>query len=521
MALDDASPQNILVVGSITISSSPAELFLARFIGGTGTSSGVLDTTNFTANGYAPPTDLAGGKTIGYGVALQSTGKIVVSGVTNSAQEAFVARFTTGGLLDTFAQSGAACFGSGAPGAGTGYNVTQFGGLALTAGGSPYQIAVQSDDKVVIGGQAILTGPVTEFGIARFLADGSSLDNSTSVPVAGNIPFNGTGYNTSVISSPSLGNTLSMQQNGSFILAGTVGTGTTDFGVARYLGDIPQGAMNYYYNPSVGTSPGAPGFVINPTYATTTTPEITAICPAANGNIFVAGTSYNIDEISTNLVQLNSAGQIVTNYVNVGGCPTNDVIMNSVGQIVYVGIFNGSPQRGSLTYLDVDTGTPGSPGNFHDGNDVVESLSYSFCRVGQQKSGRYVVIGQAATTTTTGLLIAYNNVPALADHTQSICPPFGTGGAGSQVGYNTTLTANFTDLLIGQDDSIYVAFQNNAGSGAGAGHICIAKYLPDGSALDSTFHSSGIADTGLTVGSCGLPLITFDDDFSHILMTAA
>jgi uncharacterized delta-60 repeat protein len=134
---------------------TPQDTFLLRY-----TAAGALDST-FGNNGIAVFD--AGGSDVGYSVAIQpSDGKILVAGYSSLTNgSAFVARFQTGGTIDT-------TFGSNGEALNTFSN----------AGSSFHGLAVQSDGRIVaVGGAASTSGKTTtnNFLIARFLGDTTTL----------------------------------------------------------------------------------------------------------------------------------------------------------------------------------------------------------------------------------------------------------------------------------------------------------------------------------------------------------
>lgn len=458
IAIDTYDSGYIVVAGSV----GPASM-VGRFTNGTGSASGVLDTTGFN-NPYGYNTQ-GSSSTIGYSIGFQSiapnVGKIIVAGFDNP--NALVLRYTTAGLLDSHANNPTSPFGIGGAGSQTGYITSNFGGTSATARG----VAIQSDDKIIIGGNVTISS-VQKFLIARYLADGSALDTANFAPSQG--------YTTSVISSPSIGNTLSMQQNGSCILAGTVFTTHNAFGVARYLGDIPQGCMDYTYNQAVASSPGTPGFSIYPTDSTAADkPEVTALQALPNNTVYVVTKEVGTTT-GSRLVQLNADGSTALAAVDCTKVGATDVIVDSKSRALVVGTASGAGwlrRSTSSTSLTADS-TFGSSGF------VVETTnSSSFRRVGEQAAGRIVVIGQASSPNQSfGLLIAYDEHGDLATSATSV--PFGTG----QTGFYTLGTENFYDMIIDSDDGIYVAYSSPGD------FIYIAKFLANGSGLDTSFGST-------------------------------
>ena len=118
--------------------SGGPKLGVARF-----NTNGSLD--NSFGSGGGTIFDVQPGTEYAYAVGLQSTGKIVVAGFSDSlgSTSAAVARFTTSGAID----SGTGGFGDIVNGAASGYTLTQFG-----LGGVFANVAIQPDNKVVAVG---------------------------------------------------------------------------------------------------------------------------------------------------------------------------------------------------------------------------------------------------------------------------------------------------------------------------------------------------------------------------------
>jgi uncharacterized delta-60 repeat protein len=466
----------IVIAGSTTASTS---MFIGRITVGTGAGSGILDTT-FNTTGYN--TLNIGGADVAYSIATQSDGKFVVAGTdgTNCA----VARFTTTGTLDT-------TFGL----ASSGYNsVNRFGGSSAYAKG----LTIQSDDKIVITGAVVNSS--TDFVIARYLADGSALD----IGNFGSTPANG--YTVTAIdgSTTDIANAVALQQNGSFVVPGSeyvpAGSPYQNGITARYLGtQNVQGAIDFSYQ----STASRPGFKTYPTDNTASSKlKVVAIYPLSGssaGSLYVL-TSASNTSTNTRLVKLNSTGTVSAAQVIIAQPTPTDVIADSNGKAVTIG--NTTTPKG---YIARYTSTAGMAidSTFNSGAIKVETTnSTSFQRVCQQSTGRYVVIGQAATATS-GLLIAYTLTGAL-DTT------FGV----SSSGFITMANATFYDLIVNSDNFMYVAFSNGT-------NLCLAKYLADGSGLVSSFGTSGIIDTGLPIANYPAGVCLSFDNSGNIVICAS
>jgi uncharacterized delta-60 repeat protein len=169
---------------------------------------GSLDTA-FDVDGHV--TVDFGSYDIGYGVALQSDDKIVLSGYSYQGATGYdfaVARLDSNGSLDT------------------GFNGD---GLVTVDFGSDdigYSVALQSDDKIVLSGYSYQGATGYDFAVARLDTDGS-LDTA----------FDGDGtVTTDFSSSNDIGIGVSVQVDGKIVAAGysyQIGTGY-DFALARY-----------------------------------------------------------------------------------------------------------------------------------------------------------------------------------------------------------------------------------------------------------------------------------------------
>jgi uncharacterized delta-60 repeat protein len=150
-----------------------------------------------------------------YGVAIQSDGRIVVSGVSfvgndRSTADFALARYGPDGILDP-------TFGSG------GIVLTDFGGASDSALGG---VAIQPNGTIVASGtvNSNAEGTIADFGLARYEADGS-LDQSFGD--GGTVVSNITDHRASTDS-------MVLQPDGKIVLGGGSNDGMT---VARYETD--------------------------------------------------------------------------------------------------------------------------------------------------------------------------------------------------------------------------------------------------------------------------------------------
>ncbi len=238
-------------IGGIT------EFAVARLL-----SSGTLD-TSFNVTGSK--TVVIGTTDAANNVIMQADGKIVVAGfATVGGVSTFgLARFNTNGSLDTS------------------FNLTGTQSLLIGDAAVGYHVAIQSDGKIVVAGQAVVSGN-TEFAVARFNIDGS-LDTS----------FNSTGTKTIAIGDGNNARArgVKIQSDGKIVLMGDAQVGgISEFAVARLLS---TGVLDTSFN-TTGTATVACGNGVNSTGGAL----------QADGKILVVGSDtvngFNIARFTTN-----------------------------------------------------------------------------------------------------------------------------------------------------------------------------------------------------------------------------
>ncbi|MBL8829753.1 MAG: peptidoglycan DD-metalloendopeptidase family protein [Planctomycetaceae bacterium] len=180
-----------------------------------GTSSDDLIVSRFLANGQLDPTFGTNGHTItdfgnlevGYSLAVQNDGKILVAG--QSGTQALLARYTENGVLDT-------SFGN------SGRVLASFGGLSSFI----RDIELLPDGRILVGGNTF-SGGFYNSAVARFSAFGL-LDTTFGVNGV-TISAIGTGDDEIM--------NVELQSSGRIVVIGYSGsaTGTADFMVSRYL----------------------------------------------------------------------------------------------------------------------------------------------------------------------------------------------------------------------------------------------------------------------------------------------
>lgn len=261
------SDGKILVAG-ITSVAGNYDIALARY-----NSDGSLD-TSFATDGKVTA-DFSGGQENANSVALQSDGKILVAGDTYSTADQLsylaLTRYKSDGSLDT-------SFGSG------GMVTTNIG----SSGGGD-SVVVQASGKILLAGYRF-NGTTDDFVLARYNANGS-LD--TSFDTDGLVT-------TSFGDGPGIGHDVVVQTDGKIIVAGTGGSGSVDFALARYKTDG-----------SLDTSFGTNGMLTTDFAASSDYGNAVAL--QSDGKILVAGESYTSNQDFA-LARYNTDGSLDTSF---------------------------------------------------------------------------------------------------------------------------------------------------------------------------------------------------------------
>ena len=189
----------IVVTGEYMQDSNVGDFVTVRF-----TSSGVMDTT-FASTGYKI-TSLSSSQDVARDVAIQADGKIVVVGDKSSTGTISfgVVRYNTNGTADT-------TFGP------SGIRTVNF---ASSSTNRAYGVAIQSNGKLVVGGQSYTTATNSDFAAARFNTNGT-LDST----------FDSDGKVTTNFGAAEIAADVMIQADGKIVMVGNAGSGT---GLARY-----------------------------------------------------------------------------------------------------------------------------------------------------------------------------------------------------------------------------------------------------------------------------------------------
>jgi uncharacterized delta-60 repeat protein len=289
-----------IVVAGLSSDGSKNHIAVVRY-----TSVGALD-AGFGTGGIVT-TVIGSSDNPGFGVAIQSDGKILVSGYAHI------------GLNDDFAVVRYSSVGALDGGFGTGGIVTTNFGSGVAAGNS---VAIQSDGKIVVAGYFSSGGSAVDFAVARYTSTGA-LDNT----------FDTDGKVTTAIGSASdVGNSVAIQSDGKIVVAGYAHIGSTDdFAVVRYTSN---GALDNSFDTDG---------IVTTAIGTGTTDWGYSVALQLDGKIVVAGfTAGN----NIAVVRYTSTGALdntfgttgkVTTAVGSHGSDGVSVALQSDGKVVVAG----------------------------------------------------------------------------------------------------------------------------------------------------------------------------------------
>ena len=349
------SDGKIVVVG---VDATENSVYVARY-----TSVGALD-TSFNTTGYHVDTN--GGAA--HGIALQSDGKIVVAGVDSAGNSVYVARYLANGLLDTTGNGGSGFNQSGTPGY-----------IVDTNGSEAYDLAIQSDGKIVVVG---IDSAGDYVYLARYTTAGV-LDTT----------FSTDGYHVDTAGSAAYG--IAIQTDGKIVVAGADAAYDYMY-VARYLSD---GLLDTTGNGGSGfNQSGTPGYIID-----TTGGAASGVAMQFDGKIVVTGVDPAGNYVY--LARYTAAGVLDTTFstdgylVDTNGAVAYGLTIQSDGSIVIVGqdpTFNSVYLARYLSDGSLDTNANGGAGFNQAGTPgyLIDSHDGAGYGLVMQTDGQILVVGQ-------------------------------------------------------------------------------------------------------------------------------
>lgn len=540
-----------IVAAGVSQTATQSVFSLARY-----NTDGSLDTT-FNATGKVTTAIGAYDDQI-FSLAIQADGKIVAAGYShNGTQKLFaLARYTTNGSLDTtfnpagslpgtvttafgtvddearsvairpdgkiaaagFSKSGAqflfavACYNAdGSPD--NGFNTTGkvttvvgAGGGGITISDSAYSVVVQSDGRIVVGGQSNTSiGYQYMFALVRYNTNGS-LDTG----------FNGTGkvltpIGAGPISSKATAYSLAIAADGKIVAAGSAIMGTPNVTYSLAL-------ARYNTNGSLDTSFNGTGVVVSTLASNSYANSVTV---QADGRIVAAGMTgggtkpwaYLLERYNSNGsldASFNGTGMItnggVTTEISTNADGAYAVALQPDGKIVALGTgIIGSKYLFSLTRYN-NNGSPDHAFSTFPGV-VTTAWGDSFGSVGaaavaiQPADGKIVAAGGSYKNAKYIFALARYNPDGGLD------PGFnGSGVVTTVVGTNASPTA----VALQADGKIVTAGYTWIGNGTQY-LFALTRHNPDGS-LDTGFNGTGIVTTA--VGA------SFDEAYSVAIQPA-
>jgi uncharacterized delta-60 repeat protein len=303
-------------------------------------------------------------------VAVQSDGKIVAAGYTNSSSNAdfAIARYNSNGSLDT-------SFGN------LGKVITPIGNL----GDIIYGLAIQSDGKLVAAGTSS-NGANIDFALARYNPDGT-LDNSFGNGGKIILPI---GNNADIVRA------VALQSNGKIVVSGYSNNGVNnDIALARFeINGSPDNSFN------------GNGKIVIPIGSGND--EAYSISIQPDNKIIAAGVTNNNGNDDFALVRLNNNGSLddsfnsngkITLPIGNNGDSILSIALQSNGKIVAAGRSNnGTNEDFALARINYDGSLDTSFGN---GGKIVTPI-LNFSEVGRsvaiQSDGKILVAGFTDTT---------------------------------------------------------------------------------------------------------------------------
>jgi uncharacterized delta-60 repeat protein len=359
-------------------------------------------------------TDFNGATDLGYDMAIQADGKIVVVGRDGFDSDFAVARYHVGGTLDNSFD-------------GDGKVTTQFGGLDTA-----FAVAIQPDGKIVVAGDS--RGPTGDhnFTLARYNSDGS-LDTT----------FDGDGKVITVLAGFQQGYDIAIQPDGKIVVAGL---SDNDFAVVRYNA-----------NGSPDTSFGLTGIGI----VTTSILNVDAAYSLAlqnDGKIIVAGYATNDANSDYALIRYNDTGTLDTTFDTDGIVTTSiggpdivyDVLLQPDGKIVAAGV---SDVNFSLARFNPNGSLDTSFDS--DGKVTADFGGDDYCNaIVQQSDGKIVAVGSSLST---GVAVARFNSNGSLDNSFHGDGKLNTSIAGnSNLAFAVAIQANGRIVVAGHSSNDFI-----------------------------------------------------------------
>jgi uncharacterized delta-60 repeat protein len=440
----------ILVAGLSSVGTNSGDFALVRY-----NADGSLD-TSFDTDGKVT-TPIGAGDDVGYSVAVQADGKILLAGRSHNGSDYdfAVVRCNADGSLDTsFDTDG---------------KVTTPIGASSDCG---HSTAVQADGKILVAGYASWAGNF-DFAVVRYNADGS-LD--TGFDADGVCTTGGFGA-----SLDNYGYSVAVQADSKIIVAGESYNGNNqDFAAVRYNADG-----------SLDTSFDTDGKVTTPIGAGDDVGYSVAV--QADGKILLAGYAATAGKYNFALVRYNADGSLDAGFDTDGKVTTpigassgygRSVAVQADGKILLAGYasIGGNYDFALVRYNNdgsLDTGF-GTDGKVTTPIGTSSDCGYSMA---VQADGKILMAGSSNNGSDSDFALVRFNTDGSADTgfgtEGKVTTPIGTS---DDTGYSVTVQADGKILLAGEsyNGSNYV--------------LALVRYNADGS-LDAGFDTDGKVTT--------------------------
>lgn len=376
-----------VVAGSAVVNGMP-QAFIARY-----TSAGVLDTT-FGSTGFVP--QIVGDNAVFNAVIQQSNGQYVAGGWANlTSNPTFL---NPNPAYNATPQFIVVRYNSnGTIDTNFGYQGIVTAALTGTSTSVVNAIAQQSNGLLVIAGYSISAVDVPKFFTARLNTNGTFDTN-----------FNNTGYVLTGDATSAIGTNLLIQSNGDIVVTGN---NETTFVAMRYTS---TGALD--------TTFGTSG-IATITYTPTTLSQCNASVLQSNGSIVLGG--FNTNNFA--LARLTGSGVLDTTFGTSGWVITSfpssaaiyDMVLQSNGQVVAAGYMDGQGALARYTTGGVLDSTYGTSGQVAT---QVGPMARILGAALESSSGKVVVAGYA----NTNLFLSRYSTAGVLDTTLG-----GTGATGA------------------------------------------------------------------------------------------
>ncbi len=363
----------------------------------TGNIAGTLDSTFGTFG--VDTLDPMGYYSDGNAMAVQSDGKIIIAGTSNTAafnsSEVFsVARFDSNGNVDN-------TFGS------SGWAITSINGAGLYSNAEAHAVAVQPDGKIVVAGYSYDQNNASAFGIARFNSNGT-IDTTFGDYGSLRISFN--------ILDGNFARSVVVQPDGKIIVAGRTTAVVNNGASEEYL----FAAVRLTQNGQLDATFGNNGISTVSSGSFNVSFEGYSAAIQQDGKILIAGSGFYFEgnnEISLFAVaRLDSNGTVDNSFGNNGirmfniagadssGNQCNSIALQKDGKILVAGYSSDSLYSGGFTYpaiarLNSDGSSDGSFGK--NGSEIIPLntffistyINWSCNSICLQSNGKIIVGG--------------------------------------------------------------------------------------------------------------------------------